>query len=403
MFFEKVLEAKPDPVFGFLGLYRADSRPEKVNLVVGVYCDEALKTSLIPAVKKAKEEVFEQGEDLLADYLAIEGDKLFCEEVGALAFGELLWKKHHSQIAAIQTPGGTGALRLGADFLAREVGKVIFLPDPTWPNHINIFKGAGLQIESYPYYSSKKRALDREALFSFLEEQSPGSIVLFHATCHNPSGSDPNEEDWKALSKLCKKKQLFPFFDFAYQGFGDGLSEDRKAISIFLEDGHEMAIAYSCSKNFSLYCQRMGALFVVTSEAEAGKRVLSSLKPLVRSSYSNPPAHGAKVVSHLLRSSSLKKEWEKELGQMRGRLQTIRKRFVDMLQQEGDADFSYLLDHKGMFSFLDLQRDEAIRLREEMGVYLLDSGRINVAGLNEKNLPYVVQSILKVRLAARRG
>ena len=247
MFFDKVQEGKPDPIFGFLGLYRADPRPEKINLIVGVYCDEHLKTGLIPSVRKAKEELSLAGEDLLADYLPLDGDKLFCEELGDLAFGSALWEKSRHRTAVFQTPGGTAALRLGADLLFQEVGKTVFLPNPTWANHFNLFRGAGFSLESYPYYSSQSLSLDKEALFSFLEEQPAGSVVLFHAACHNPSGCDPTEEDWKELSALCARKGLFPFFDFAYQGFGEGIEEDRKAISRFLEDGHEMLIAYSCS------------------------------------------------------------------------------------------------------------------------------------------------------------
>lgn len=393
MFFTDVEEAKPDPVFGMTGTFKKDPRKQKINLMVGIYHDEHLRTKLMSAVKKAKEEV----DDLLATYLPMEGLASFCEKIGELVFGKTLWKEHFDRMFIAQTPGGTAALRVAAEFLGQEVNRLLYIPQPTWGNHSLVFGRAGCKVENYPYYSEKKHGFDFDAMCAFLEKVPEKSVIVLHAACHNPTGCDPTEKEWKALSQLMRKQKLFPFFDFAYQGFGEGLEKDAEAIRTFLKDGHEMAICYSCSKNFSLYCQRVGALLVVTENLANKERVGSQVKRIARALYSNPPAHGAKLALHVMDTPHLKKEWEQELTEMRNHLIQRRNEFVEVLVAKSkETRFNYLKKHKGMFSFIDLEKSQVQRLIDEFAIYMQGNGRINVAGLTKNNMDYVVESLLKV-------
>lgn len=395
MFFSGVAEGQPDAVFGMAGAFKADVRPEKVDLMVGIYKDENLRAELFPSVKKAKIEILSQ--DLLADYLPIDGMPELYELLGALVFGEGAWKEAHSRIYASHTVGGTGALRVGAEFLAQEVTKTIYIPDPTWPNHRQIFERAGCRVETYPYYSRQKRAFDCDAMCQKLKTLPEKTAVILHAACHNPSGCDPTIEEWKRISKVFKEKHLLPFFDFAYQGLGEGLEKDPEAVRLFLREGHEMLIAYSCSKNFCLYCQRVGALFVVDENAAVKHRVGSQVKRIIRALYSNPPAHGAKIVVDILKSKVLRKEWETELEAMRRRIVMIREDLIDRLMRGAKkTDFSYMRGHEGLFMYVDFSKSQVQRMIEKYAIYLLDSGRINVAGLTKNNIEYVVDAILAV-------
>jgi len=276
--------------------------------------------------------------------------------------------------------------------LAQEVSKNIYIPHPTWPNHRSVFERAGCKVGTYPYYSREKRGFDFEQTSEFLQTLPEKSIILLHACCHNPTGCDPTHEQWQELSQLLKKKRLFPFFDFAYQGFGEGVDKDRAAIDIFLKGGHEMLIGYSCSKNFSMYCQRVGALFAVTNSAEKKVKVASQIKKIIRAIYSNPPAHGARLVTEVLTNETLRQIWEKDLAKMRSRLNKMRKELVKLL-----GNVSYLKKHKGMFSFIDLDKHQTERLIEEFGIYLTENGRISVAGLTMQNIDYVANSLLKIQ------
>jgi aspartate/tyrosine/aromatic aminotransferase len=395
MFFNAVPEGQPDAVFGLTAAFKADARPQKVDLMVGVYKDENLQSGLFPSVRKAKEEVLK--DDLLADYLPMDGLPALYEELGGLIFGEAEWKRAHGRIYAAQTVGGTGALRVGAEFLAQEVAKTIYIPDPTWPNHRQIFERAGFHTETYPYYSRQHKKFDCEAACRKLETLPEKTVVVLHATCHNPTGCDPTPEEWKRLSDLFKRKRLFPFFDFAYQGLGEGLERDAAAVRLFMSQGHEMLIAYSCSKNFSLYCQRVGALFVAGGNAAVKLRIGSQIKRIIRSLYSNPPAHGARIVADILSRAELRKAWEGELEAARRRIVSIREDFVRRLIGSGEKnDFRYLLGRQGLFMYVDLTQSHVRRLIDEYAVYLLDNGRISVAGLTKKNIEYVTGAILAV-------
>ncbi len=390
MFFHEISEAQPDPIFGINEAYLADGRKDKVNLIIGIYKDEELKATLMPSVKKAKEQIFDQ--EIAADYLPIAGSSEFLEQIGPIVFGEKRWKENHARIFAAQTLGGTGALQLGGQFLTQEITKTVALSNPTWPNHRSIFERAGCMVVSFPYYNRKTHGVDFEAICSQLKQMDEKTAVILHPACHNPTGCDLTHDQWKEISKIILAKKLLPFFDFAYQGLGDGIEKDRKALEIFLDDGHEMLVAYSCSKNFSLYCQRVGALFVVDENSAVKLRVGSQIKKIIRSLYSNPPAHGARIVAALLQNETLKKDWENDLNVMRDRISTVRKNLVQKLPQ----DFAFLQDHKGMFSFIDLDKAQVSRMVEEFGIYLTDNGRISLTGLNTKNIDSVVNAIKSV-------
>ena len=395
MFFDEILEAAPDPIFGMGSVFQADPRPNKISLMVGVFKDEHLQTALMPVVKSVKIATIAQDE--LADYLPIDGFPEFNQQIGGLIFGKALWEQNQSRIYAAQTVGGTSALRLGAEFLVQEVGKKIYIPQPTWGNHRNIFTHAGFVVESLPYYSRELHQFDAERYLQAVEKLEPNSVILLHACCHNPTGSDPTFEVWKQISALCKKKQILPFFDFAYQGFGKGIEEDAKIVRFFLEEGHEFLVAYSCSKNFSLYCQRVGALFSVSSSAATKLRVGSQIKCLIRALYSNPPAHGAKIVANILKNPDTRASWEDELHQMRKRITDMRQLLIHKFGAKSKKrDFSFLRNHNGMFSYLDLSKEQVQALIEDYALYTLDSGRISIAGITHKNIDSIVESIVAV-------
>lgn len=391
MFFDGVKEGPPDAIFGLLGTFAADPRPGKVNLLVGIYKDEHLKSELFPSVKKAKERI--QPQDLLADFLPIDGYGELLEWLGPVVFGESGWAKE--RIYAAHSVGGTGALRVGAEFVAQEISRMAYIPNQTWPNHRSIFERAGCKVETYPYY--KKRGFDCEGMLAFLEKLPEKSAIVLHACCHNPTGCDPSHEEWREISRRMREKRLFPFFDFAYQGLGDTPEKDSEAVRIFKDDGHEMMVAYSCSKNFSMYCQRVGALFAVTENKAVKERVGSQVKRIARALYSNPPAHGARIVAEVLKDGGLRREWQKDLERVRRRLGRAREELVRRLMAKAKkTDFRYLLPHRGMFSFVDLEKAQAEALRERFAIYVLDNGRINVAGLTTDNLDAVVEGILTV-------
>lgn len=395
MFFNSVNEAQPDPIFGLTAAIIADPRPQKVNLTVGIYKNENLQAELLSSVKKAKEQIL--GQDLLADYLPLDGLPELVALLGPLVFGEEAWKESQGRIYGAHTVGGTGALRAGAEFLAQEVGEKFCLSNYTWPNHRSILERVGCKIENYPYYNREKKNFDFDQMAPFLEKLSPKTIVILHGCCHNPTGCDPKAQDWKEISLIMREKKLLPFFDFAYQGIGEGIEKDAEAVRIFLQDGHEMAIAYSCAKNFSMYCQRVGALFIVNENVAVKQRVGSQVKRIIRALYSNPPAHGARIVAEVLKQEDLRRLWHKDLEAIRHRLNLMRESLVErLIAKAKDVDFEYLRGHRGMFSFIDLDKSQVQQLIDKFAIYLLDNGRISVAGLTTKNIDYVVNGILSV-------
>lgn len=396
MFFHEVGEAPPDPIFGLLGAFGADVRKEKINLMVGIYKDDQLRADLLSSAKRAKDDIL--GQDLMADYLPIDGLGELVELLGPLVFGTA-WKGASGRIYGAHTTGGTGALRVGAELFAQEISKTIYVPNHTWPNHRLVLERAGCKVENYPYYSREKKGFDCEAMGEFLSKLPPKMGLLLHVCCHNPTGCDPTLEEWKKISKIMKEKRLLPFFDFAYQGLGDGVARDAEAIQIFMQDGHEMIIAYSCSKNFSMYCQRVGALYVVNEHASAKMRVGSQVKRIIRALYSNPPAHGAKIVAEILKRSDLCQIWEKDLEGIRRRLHLMRETLIQrLISKAKQMNFDYLRGHKGMFSFIDLNKIQVQKMIEKYAIYMTDNGRLSIAGLTPKNIDYVVGSLVSVLL-----
>jgi len=393
MLFEDLELAPTDPIFGLEKLFLQDSRKEKEYLCVGVYQDEDRKMPVFNSIKKAKKKFLEDTE--IANYLSFEGIDSFNQAIGELIFSDQ-WEDLRYRTYVAETLGGTGALRVGSEFISDFITKNAFVSNPTWPNHLQVLKKSGMEVFEYPYLS-KKYQVDFDHMLSFISKIPEKSLVVLQACCHNPTGADLSSDQWKELSSLMLKRNLIPFFDSAYHGLGSGLDEDAKAIRLFAKDGHEMLVSYTCSKNFSLYSHRTGCLFIVTASPSQKDVVASQVNRVIRASYSNPTRYGASLVSTILKSDELRKMWKDEIGHIQKRLTILRKTFVDLLNKNPlDKNFDYILMHKGMFSFLDINQAQVKDLREKYGVYLSKNGRMNFAGLNKENMQFVVDSIIKV-------
>jgi aspartate/tyrosine/aromatic aminotransferase len=394
-FFNDLTLLPDDPILSLPIAFAADPRKNKVNLGIGAYRTAEGQPLLLSSVKKAESQILQKQTN--KDYLPIEGDGEFIRSSLQLLLGNDSSLLNAGQIFAAQTVGGSGALRIGGEFLAKVVSKTIFLSQPSWPNHKQIFERSGLIVGSYPYFDLKSHRLDFAGLCEAITNMPPASAILFHGCCHNPTGIDPSFEEWKELSKLIKKQQVIPFFDLAYQGFGQGLTQDAQAIRYFANEGHEMLIAYSFAKNFGLYGERVGFLAVTTTQKETVPKIASQLKTLIRGNYSTPPLHGAKIVSTILKSPELRLEWEAELKNMCDRINEMRAALIAALLVKGHSrDFSYMHNQKGLFSFSGLDPDQVHRLRQEKGIFMPSNGRVNIAGLNTQNLEYVAESLLSV-------
>jgi aspartate aminotransferase len=393
-FFETIASLPEDPIFGLTKIFNSDPRQQKVNLGVGAYQDFDGRTSVLAAVKEAEELILSKS--LSKNYLPIDGNREYNEETVKLAFGSECPRFNAGEIFFTQTIGGCGALRIGADFLTQEISRVIFLSDPSWPNHKGIFSRAKLNVDYYRYYDEVNHRVDFDGFCVSLKLMPPGSVILLQACCHNPTGMDLSFEQWQILSELIKKHQLLPFFDFAYQGFGQDIETDAKPIRYFAEQEHEMLVAQSFSKNFGLYGERVGVLSIVTKNSKAAQKIGSAVRQIVRESYSNPPLHGARIVETILKTPSLKNKWLNELQLMRNRIKEMRDALTRGLMDKSPTDFSFFKNQKGLFSFSGLNKQQVLRLREEKGIYMIDNGRINVAGLTPSNIDYVIQSILSV-------
>lgn len=394
--FSDIPLAPADPILGLTDAFVADTNPNKVNLGVGVYQDGAGKVPVLQVVREA-ERIWYEKEDSKS-YLPIDGAPAFRKELQALLLGADSPIIAQGRAVTAQALGGTGALKIGADFLRRFLpNKEIYISKPSWENHRALFESAGFEVKEYSYYSPDKFGLDYEAMRADLEALPNGSIVLLHTCCHNPTGSDPTPAQWKEIVELSKSKGLVPFLDFAYQGFGDGIAEDALPVRLFAEANIPFLISSSFSKSFSLYRERVGGITIVTSDADEAKRVTSQVKRVIRTNYSNPASHGAQVVALVLSDAALRKKWEAELTEMRERIQRMRTLFVEKLNGLGvKRDFSFIKQQKGMFSYSGLQLDAVRRLRSEFGIYVVDSGRICVAAMNEKNIGPICEAIAKV-------
>jgi len=394
--FAAVQMAPRDPILGLTETYNADTNPKKVNLGVGVYYDDNGKVPLLECVRKAELQLIEKPAP--RNYLPIDGIQAYDRAVQALVFGADAPVLKENRIVTVQSLGGTGGLKVGADFLRRLAPNAeIWISDPTWENHRGIFENAGFKVNVYPYYDAKTHGVNADGMLAALKAAPAGSIVLLHACCHNPTGVDPTAEQWTGIIETVTSRGLIPFLDIAYQGFGDGLDADASVVRRFAQTGCPMFVSNSFSKSFSLYGERIGALSVVAESTDAAARVLSQLKRLVRTNYSNPPTHGGQIVATVLNSAELRALWEKELGEMRERIRSMRALLVEKIRARvPEADFSFVTRQRGMFSYSGLSKEKVIRLREEFAVYAIESGRICVAALNTKNIDYAADAIAKV-------
>ena len=394
--FAAVEMAPRDPILGLNEQFNTDPNPAKVNLGVGVYFDENGMLPLLQCVQEAEKMMMQAPKP--RGYLPIDGIAAYDKAVQSLVFGADTEAVKSGRIATVQGLGGTGGLNVGADFLKRlHPESQVLISDPSWENHRALFESAGFVVNHYPYYDAEKRGVDSAAMLAALQGAAPGSIVVLHACCHNPTGYDITMSQWAQVIAAVKDRGLTPFLDMAYQGFGEGITQDGAAVGLLMAAGLDFFVATSFSKSFSLYGERVGALSVVCQTREEADRVLSQLKRVIRSNYSNPPIHGAQVVATVLTSPALRGLWEEELAGMRKRIQEMRKALQSKLMQAGlKQDMSFITRQKGMFSYSGLGKAQMHRLRSEFGIYGVDSGRICVAALNHKNIDAVVRAIATV-------
>jgi len=394
--FSAVEMAPRDPILGLNEQFAADNNPNKVNLGVGVYFDDNGKLPLLQCVQAAEKTMM--ATPTARGYLPIDGIVAYDNAVKALVFGAESDVVKSGRVSTVQAIGGTGGLKIGADFLKKvSPNAKVMISDPSWENHRAIFVNAGFEVDNYAYYDAINRGVNFEGMLASLSAAPAGTIVVLHACCHNPTGYDITADQWDQVIAVVKAKSLTAFLDMAYQGFGHGIAEDGAVIGKFVAAGLNILVSTSFSKSFSLYGERAGALSVVASDKEESARVLSQLKIAIRTNYSNPPIHGGAVVAAVLNNPDLRTQWESELAEMRVRIKAMRQKLVDSLKAAGvQQDMSFITTQIGMFSYSGLTKDQMVRLRNEFGVYGTDTGRMCVAALNSKNIDYVCQAIAKV-------
>ncbi len=394
--FSSVQLAPKDPIFGLTEAYTADQRPGKVNLGVGVYYTDEGKVPLLRAVLEAEKELVAKQSPRA--YVPIEGPNPYNSAVQNLLFGADSPLIKEGRVVTAECLGGTGALRVGGDFVKRlDTNAPAAISAPSWENHRGIFESAGYQVLEYSYFDPKTRGVDFEGMVKSLESFPAKTLVILHACCHNPTGADLTPDQWKKIISICQTRQLIPFLDIAYQGFATGIEEDGAAVRLFADSGMSFFVSSSFSKSFSLYGERVGALSIVTQSKEESARVLSQLKRVIRTNYSNPPTHGAAIVAMVLNSPKLRQMWEDELAEMRERIKAMRHGLNKKLAAAGaQQDFSFIETQRGMFSYSGLTAGQVANLQEQDGIYALSTGRICVAALNTKNLDRVAQAIARV-------
>jgi aromatic-amino-acid transaminase len=394
--FSAVEMAPRDPILGLNDQFNADPHPDKVNLGVGVYFDDNGKLPLLQCVQAAEKAMMDK--PTARGYLPIDGIAAYDAAVKGLVFGIDSEPVKSGRVATVQGIGGTGGLKIGADFLKKvNPAAKVLISDPSWENHRALFTSAGFEVGTYAYYDAAKRGVDFAGMLASLQDAAPGTIVVLHACCHNPTGYDITPEQWDQVIAVVKARNLTPFLDMAYQGFGHGIAEDGAVIAKFVAAGLSIFVSTSFSKSFSLYGERVGALSVLCESKEEADRVLSQLKIVIRTNYSNPPTHGGAIVAAVLNNPELRALWEKELGEMRVRIKTMRQKLVDGLKVAGvKQDMGFITEQIGMFSYSGLSKEQMQRLRSEFGVYGTDTGRMCVAALNSKNIDHVCRSIAQV-------
>ena len=394
--FAAIEMAPRDPILGITEAFNADQHPEKTNLGVGVYYDDNGKVPLLGCVQKAESLLMEK----LAPrtYLPIEGLAAYDKAVQELVFGANSEVVTSKRAITAQAIGGTGALKLGADFLKRfSPNAQVYISDPSWENHRALFESAGFVVNNYPYYDTTTKGVNFDGMLASLQSMPAGSIVLLHACCHNPTGADLTDQQWAQVIQVVSERGLVPFLDMAYQGFGDGINEDGKVVGMFAAAGGPLFVSNSFSKSFSLYGERVGALSIVAANAEEAARLMSQLKRVIRTNYSNPPMHGGQVVAMALATPELRKLWEEELAGMRVRIKAMRQALVDKLKAKAPQhNFDFVIQQRGMFSYSGLTKAQVERLKTEFSIYAVDTGRICVAALNSRNIDRVVDAIAKV-------
>jgi aspartate/tyrosine/aromatic aminotransferase len=394
--FETVSNAPPDAILGLTEAFRADPNPAKINLTVGVYQDADGKTPIMASVKEAERRILE--EESTKTYVGIPGSAEYAQ-----ATRDLLFPSEHEIVQSgrsrtVQTPGGTGALRVAADFIHKTFSNAtIWLSEPTWPNHPSVFRAAGINVKSYPYFDSTGNSLDFPAMLKGLRQIPAADVVLLHGCCHNPTGVDPTAEQWAEIADQLHRQNVLPLLDFAYQGLADGIREDAEGLEALAARCSEFFVASSFSKNFGLYSERVGALTVVSAAADVAEAVLSQLKTCIRANYSNPPAHGAAIVTTILSNPELRAGWEEDVKEIRDRINSMRRLFAETIAATvADRDFSFITRQRGMFSFTGLTPDQVQQLRDKHSIYIVASGRINVAGMNEANMRTICDAIAGV-------
>lgn len=398
--FENISAAAPDAIIGLTETYKADKNPAKINLAVGVYKDAKGNTPTLAAVQAA--EIWLQVNEPNKAYLGIDGSPGYCQSVRKLLFGESDRRVSDGTAVTFQTPGGTGALRVAADYLAvNHAGVTVWLSDPTWPNHPGIFQAAGLTTKTYPYLDREAGTLAFDAMCEAFKQVAAGDVVLLHGCCHNPTGVDPTVEQWRTLAELIRNRGALPLVDFAYQGFAQGIQEDAAGLRTVAEVCDELIVCSSFSKNFGLYRERVGAMTVVAASAEVASNVQSQVKTCIRRNYSNPPAHGGLVVEHILSDTSLTTQWLEELTAMRERVNQIRKALRESLDKRGvnlkPTGNGFIERQNGMFTMSGLTKEQVLKLRSDHAIYIVGSGRINVAGITPDNLDTLCDAIAAVR------
>jgi aspartate aminotransferase len=388
--------APPDPILGLAELFRADPRPNKINLTSGVFVDESGTTPVLQTVIEAERRLAQAAGTKL--YRPIDGEVAYRDAVRALALGPGHEAVTSGRALATQTPGGTGGLRVAADLLRQTgSGATLWMSEPTWPNHPQLFAAAGFKVRNYPYTDSTGRRIDERAMLDALGTASPGDVVLLHGACHNPTGVDPSADLWRRIGDVVEERRLLPLVDLAYQGFGDGLDEDAAGLRELLRPDGELLVSTSFSKTFSLYAERVGALIVVAKTAKDAEAVQTNVKAAIRTNYSNPPAHGADVVRTILTDPELRARWEQELAAMRNRINANRGDLVEALEARRiPGDWAVIADQRGMFALMGLSKAQVDRLRDEFAVYVVGAGRINVAGFTSNNLSPFCDALAKV-------
>lgn len=398
--FETLEMAPADPILGLTAAYKEDTNPNRINLGVGVYKDGEGNTPVFDSVQRAEARVLDR--QTTKDYLDISGAPEYASAVQALLFGPDHEIVSGKRAATVHAPGGTGGLRIAGDFVRKLYPRArIWLSDPTWANHPNVYRHAGVAVATYPYFDKEANDLDFTAMLDALSGIPTGDVVLLHGCCHNPTGIDPTPDQWAQIAGVAAERGWIPLVDLAYQGLGDGIERDSAGLRSLCRPGAELMVSSSYSKNFGLYNERVGALTLVGSSSEAARALMSQVMICIRANYSNPPAHGAAIVTEVLNDSGLRGQWEGEVRQMRNRINRMRALFVDTLERKGvRRDFSFIARQRGMFSFSGLNAEQVDVLRDDWSIYMVGSGRINVAGITEANVDYLCESIAAVLRAS---